>query len=118
MTIGDSSARASGSTYFFAFSFTYVTATSAPSARNALAHPQAIDCSLAIPTTRPFFPSRSFAFTAGSTEDLDAVLVIGYFTFAILLGVWVAAAGFAESARSKDLDVCLSLQRKRAAQLS
>src|SRR5262245_2197767 len=40
-------------------------ATSAPNARNALAQPQAIEFSLAMPTTRPFLPSRSFAFTGG-----------------------------------------------------
>src|SRR5258708_28003654 len=66
MTIGASTSRASGSTYFLALSFTYVTATSAPNARNALAHPQAIEFSLAMPTTRPFLPSRSLAFTTGS----------------------------------------------------
>jgi hypothetical protein len=35
-------------------------------ARNALAQPQAIEFSLAIPTIRPLLPSRSLAFTAGS----------------------------------------------------
>src|SRR5215471_7889101 len=63
--IGAASSRASGPTYFFALSLRYVTASSAPSARNALAQPQAIDCSLAIPTMRPRFPSNSLAFTAG-----------------------------------------------------
>ena len=66
--MGDSSSRASGSTCFFALSFRYVTATSAPKARKALAQPHAIEFSLAMPTMRPFFPSSSFAFTAGNLE--------------------------------------------------
>ena len=40
-------------------------ASSAPSARKALAQPQAIDCSLAIPTMSPFLPSSNCAFTTG-----------------------------------------------------
>src|SRR5262249_23980746 len=63
--IGASSSRASGSTYFFALSLRYVTASSAPSPRNALAQPQAIDWSLAMPTMRPFLPSSSFALKPG-----------------------------------------------------
>src|SRR5215475_9621413 len=63
--IGASSSRASGSTYFLALSLRYVTASSAPNARKALAHPHAIDCSLAMPTTRPRLPSSSLAFTTG-----------------------------------------------------
>src|SRR6185437_5264530 len=37
----------------------------------AFAHPQAIEFSLAMPTTRPFLPSRSLAFTAGSIWSLS-----------------------------------------------
>src|SRR5215471_10700858 len=49
-------------------------ATSAPNARNALAQPQAIDLSLAMPTIRPFLPSRSLALTVGSLGwSLDAL---------------------------------------------
>ena len=65
MTIGASRRAARGSTYFFALSFRNVTASSAPKARKALAHPQAMDWSLAIPTINPLLPSRSLAFTAG-----------------------------------------------------
>src|SRR5271157_2085426 len=61
MKIGVSSSRASGSTYFLVFSLRYVIATSAPSARNAAAQPQAIDCSFAMPTTSPLWPSCSLA---------------------------------------------------------
>ena len=66
MTIPASSSLASGSTNFLALSLRYVTASSAPNARNALAQPQAIECSLAMPTTSPLLPSRSLAFTAGT----------------------------------------------------
>src|SRR5260370_28708825 len=65
MKIAASSSRASGSTYFLALSLRYVTANSAPSARKALAQPQAIDCSLAMPTTRPRLPSRTLTFATG-----------------------------------------------------
>ena len=37
-------------------------ARSAPNARNAFAHPHAIESTFAIPTMRPFLPSRSFSF--------------------------------------------------------
>src|SRR4249920_868252 len=60
MKIGVSSSRASGS-YFLVFSLRYVIATSAPSARNAAAQPQAIECSFAMPTTSPLWPSCSLA---------------------------------------------------------
>src|SRR6185437_5750519 len=36
--------------------------------RKALAQPQAIDCSFAMPMTKPFLPSSSLAFTAGIME--------------------------------------------------
>src|SRR5258708_3766656 len=73
MTIGASTSRASGSTYFLALSFTYVTATSAPKARNALAQPHAIEFSLAMPTTRPRLPSSSLAFTVGIMGSFDEI---------------------------------------------
>ncbi len=43
----------------------FQTASSAPNARNALAHPQAMEFSFAMPTMRPFLPSRSLALTSG-----------------------------------------------------
>src|SRR5215469_6894631 len=53
ITIETSSSWASGSTNLNAFSFKYVIAKSAPSARKDLAQPHAIDLSLAIPTIKP-----------------------------------------------------------------
>src|SRR5262249_60777857 len=43
----------------------------------ALAHPHAIDCSLAMPTTRPRLPSSSFALTTGSMKHPLARACLG-----------------------------------------
>src|SRR5215469_4564959 len=44
-------------------------ASSARKARKARAQPQAMECSLAMPTIRPFLPSSSLAFTTGSMAN-------------------------------------------------
>ena len=50
-------------------------ASSAPSARNALAQPQAIDWSLAMPTMRPRLPSSSGGFSDGN--HVQPPLIVG-----------------------------------------
>src|SRR5208337_1870204 len=94
------SSCANGSTYGFALSFRYVTASSAPSSWNALAQPYAIECSLAIPTTSARLPSRTWCGIIASLVSVVIMSLTSQQTQFRILSCYCAYPGLTELSNS------------------